>query len=160
MSVRTPILTGPSWAAAPPPSSAKTATTGAASLAFMIVLPGSLCSRVLSRHLDAVVFDHGIGKEFLRRVLERRFGAGAVGALDLDVKNLALAHAGDAADAERTQRAFDGLALRVEDAGFQRDGDAGFHGQVFMGKFSWAKRSSVACRYGGAAMAATMRTPR
>ena len=30
-------------------------------------------------------------------------------------------------DAERPQRAFDGLALRVEDAGFQRDGDAGLH---------------------------------
>jgi hypothetical protein len=43
---------------------------------------------------------------------------------------------------------------------------ASFHGQAFMGKLSWAsfhawaKRSSVACRYGGAAMAATMRTPR
>ena len=50
-------------------------------------------------------------------------------ARELDVEHLALADAGDAIDAERFQRAFDGLALRIEDAGFQRNGDTRFHGQ-------------------------------
>src|SRR5690606_34097488 len=50
-----------------------------------------------------------------------------VAAGKLDVEHLALPDAGDAIDAERLQRALDGLALRIEDAGFQRDGDARFH---------------------------------
>ena len=48
--------------------------------------------------------------------------------VELDVEHLALAHARDARNAERLQRALDRLALRIEHAGFQRDGDAGFHG--------------------------------
>ena len=80
------------------------------------------------RHLDPVILDDGIGEELFRGIFQRRLGAGAVRALDFDVEYLALADAGDAADAERSQGALDGLTLRVEDAGFQRDGDAGFHG--------------------------------
>ena len=52
---------------------------------------------------------------------------GAIGARQLDVEHLALAHAGDAIDAERFQRAFNGLALWIENAGLQRNGDARFH---------------------------------
>ena len=59
--------------------------------------------------------------------LSSGLGPGPVAAVDLDVEHLALAHAGDAGDAERLQRALDRLALRVEDAGLQGDGDAGFH---------------------------------
>src|SRR5690348_4196167 len=51
-------------------------------------VPGS------SQHLDAVVLDHRVGEEFLRRLFECCFGAGPVGAVDLDVEHLALAHAG------------------------------------------------------------------
>src|SRR5512135_3076910 len=126
MSLRTPILTGASCAAATLPISTKMATD-AASLAFMNSSLGSL-----SGHLDAVIFDHSVGEEFFRRGLERRLGAGAVGTLDLDIEDLALAHAGNPVDAQRAQRAFDGLALRVENAGLQRDSDAGFHGHAFM----------------------------
>src|SRR6516164_6033607 len=51
----------------------------------------------------------------------------AIASLDLDVEDLALAHARDAGDAERFERAFDRLALGIEDAGFEGDGDAGLH---------------------------------
>src|SRR4029079_7930478 len=144
MSLRTPILTGASCAAAALPRSAKAAAK-AASLAFMNSSLGSL-----SRHLDAVIFDHRVGKEFFRRVLERRLRAGAVGALDLDIEDLALTHTGNAGNAERAQRALDRLALRVENAGLQRDSDTGFHGNAFMGKLFtgklfMGKRSGVAC---------------
>src|SRR5271167_1137775 len=79
------------------------------------------------RHLDPVILDYGVGEEFFRGGLERGLGAGAVSAFDLDIEDLALAHAGDSAHAERSQRPLDGLALRVEDAGFQSDRDTGSH---------------------------------
>ena len=69
-----------------------------------------------------------LARSFSAAIFQRRLGGGAVRSLDLDVEHLALAHAGDAADAQRSQGALDGLALRIEDAGFQRNGDAGFHG--------------------------------
>ena len=89
---------------------------------FIAALPAAL-----TRHLDPIILDHGVGEQLFGGILQRGLGAGAVGALDLDVEHLALADACDSADAERFQRALDGLALRVENAGFQRDGDAGFH---------------------------------
>jgi hypothetical protein len=81
----------------------------------------------LSGHFNPVILDHGIGEQFFGRVLKRSLRAGAVGALDFDVEDLALAHASDARDAKRPQRAFDRLALWVQNAGFHRDDDAGFH---------------------------------
>src|SRR5581483_8416018 len=78
-----------------------------------------------AQNLDPIVLDHGIGQQLVGGLLEQSFGLGPVGALKLDVEDLALAHAGDAVDAERAQCAFDRLALRIEDAGFQGDGDAG-----------------------------------
>src|SRR5581483_8043260 len=80
-----------------------------------------------SQHVHLVVLDHGIGQELVGGLLEQRLGLGLIGAIELDVEHLALAHRGDAGYAERAQRTLDGLALRVEDAGFERDGDAGFH---------------------------------
>src|SRR5262249_11670057 len=47
--------------------------------------------------------------------------------LDFDVEHLALPHARHAGNAERLERAFDRLALGIEDAGFERDGDTRFH---------------------------------
>src|SRR5258707_14991115 len=79
-------------------------------------------------HLDAIMLDRRAGEQLLGRVLEGGFGAALVRARDLDVEHLALAHAGDAADAERFERALDRLALRIEDAGLEGDGDARFHG--------------------------------
>ena len=77
--------------------------------------------------LDPVVLDDRVGEQLVGRLLEQRLGLLAVAALDLDVEHLALAHACDAVDAERFQRPFDRLALRIENAGFQGDGDAGLH---------------------------------
>src|SRR3954469_17198922 len=88
---------------------------------FMAARP---CS---SQHLNAIVLDHGVGEELFRGFFERCLRPRPVGALDLDVKHLALAYAGDATDPERLQSALDRFPLRVENAGFQRDGDACLH---------------------------------
>src|SRR5689334_21522871 len=81
----------------------------------------------LSAQFDPVILDHGIGQQFLGGAFERRLGAGAVGAFDFNVENLALPYARDPTDAKRTQCAFDSLALRIKNAGLERDGDAGLH---------------------------------
>src|SRR5262249_14733303 len=86
-----------------------------------------LSQTALGQNLNPEIFDHRVGEQFLCRILQRRLGAGAIGALELDVKHLALAHAGDAINAERPQRPLDSFALRIENTGFQRDRDAGFH---------------------------------
>src|SRR5207244_528136 len=80
-----------------------------------------------SQHLDLIVLDDDVGEELVGRLLERRLGARSVDAVELDVEHLALAHAGDAGNAERLERAFDRLALGVEHARLEGDGDAGFH---------------------------------
>src|SRR3977135_1414411 len=78
--------------------------------------------------LDAIILDHRVGEQLLGRLLEGGFGAALVRGRDLDVEHLAMPHAGDADDAERLERALDRLALRIEDAGLEGDGDARFHG--------------------------------
>src|ERR1700736_4078744 len=80
-----------------------------------------------SQHLDLVVLDDDVGEELVGRLLERCLGARRIDAVELDVEHLALAHAGDAGNAERLERAFDRLALGVEHARLEGDGDAGFH---------------------------------
>src|SRR4029078_8130610 len=81
----------------------------------------------LPQHLDAVVLDHRVGQQFLGGVFQRRLGACPVGAIDLDIEHLALADAGHPADTKRLQSTLDRLALRIENTGFQGDGDAGLH---------------------------------
>src|ERR1700736_2074254 len=83
--------------------------------------------RSSSQHLDLIVLDDDVGEELVGRLLERRLGARRIDAVELDVEHLALAHAGDAGNAERLERAFDRLALGVEHARLEGDGDAGFH---------------------------------
>src|SRR5262249_41905381 len=80
--------------------------------------------RSLSFHLDSIILDHGIGQQLVGGSFQRRFRAGAIGARQFDIEHLALPDAGDAVDAQRSQRAFDGLALRIEDARLERNGDA------------------------------------
>src|ERR1700743_1838916 len=80
-----------------------------------------------SADLDAIILDDGIGEKLLGRGLERGFGTSAVDPFDLDIEDLALTHTRHATDSKRFQSAFDGLALRIEDAGFKGDGDARFH---------------------------------
>src|SRR5688500_6921809 len=84
----------------------------------------------LSQQLDAVVLDHRVRQQLVGGILEGRFDPRPVGVLDFDVEHLALADARYASDAERLQRALDRLALRVENAGFQRNGDARLHFKV------------------------------
>ncbi|MEH2614998.1 Mg2+ and Co2+ transporter CorA [Bradyrhizobium sp. AZCC 1693] len=69
-----------------------------------------------SQNFDPVILDHRVRQQLVGGILQRRLCLGLVGARELDVEHLALADAGDAIDAERFQRAFDGLALRVENA--------------------------------------------
>src|SRR5688500_17626036 len=94
---------------------------------LMAPLIGVALKRVISRDLASVVLDYRIGEKALAGLLQRRLGLALVGGVKLDVEHLALAHAGDALDAERFQRALDSLALRIEHAALQGDGDAGFH---------------------------------
>ena len=68
-----------------------------------------LSQTALGQNLNPEIFDHRVGEQFLCRILQRRLGAGAIGALELDVKHLALAHAGDAVDTERLEGPLDRL---------------------------------------------------
>src|SRR4051812_24532765 len=88
----------------------------------------SAIEQVLSQQFHIIVLDYRVREQLVGGCLERRLGRALVIALKLDVEHLALAHAGDAGNAERFQRTFDGLALRVENAGFERDGDTSLHG--------------------------------
>src|SRR3972149_3582486 len=93
----------------------------------------------LSRlELIGVVLDDGVGEELLAHALH--FGAGAfriaLGHLDLDI--FTLAHIANRAEAERMERAGDRLALRVEHARLQRDGDARLHAPVFRLRPIWS----------------------
>src|SRR6476660_2873567 len=99
-------------------------------LAGPVVFGAGLLSQIeLEQNLNPIILDHRVGEELFGGVPQRRLGAGAIGAFDLYVEHLALAHAGDAVDAERAQRALDGLALRIENAGLQRNGNACLHVQ-------------------------------
>src|SRR5207248_7625397 len=92
--------------------------------------PRSARSRRATRsfELDLIILDQAIGQELVGRLLERSLRRLAVAPLDLDVEHLALPHARHAGDTERLERALDRLALGIEDAGFEGDGDARLHG--------------------------------
>src|SRR3954469_15135784 len=81
----------------------------------------------LAQNLDPVILDYRVRQQLVGGGFQRRLGVGLVGAGQFDVEHLALAHTGHAIDAERFKRPFDGLALRIENAGFESDGDACFH---------------------------------
>src|SRR4051794_17654046 len=84
--------------------------------------------------LDAVILDDGVREQLVASGLQSLLGTGLVRTRQLDVEHLALPHALDASDAERLQRPLDGLALRIEDAGLQGDGDARFHRNLALGR--------------------------
>src|SRR5213078_2124248 len=85
---------------------------------------------VSTMDLDRIVLDHHVGQQPFSGVLEGGFRFGLVDIVDFDVEHLALTHAGNAGDAERFQGALDRLALRIEDTGFESDGDSSFHAAV------------------------------
>src|SRR5215471_16101527 len=63
----------------------------------------------ISEQLDPIILDHRVGQQLVGGGLQRLLRLAAVGAGKLDVEHFALAYAGDAIDAERFQRAFDGF---------------------------------------------------
>src|SRR5262249_9439178 len=82
----------------------------------------------LSRlELIGVVLDNGIGEELLAHPLDLGLGAFGIVLRHLDLDIFTLAHIANRAEAERVQRAGDGLALRIEHALLQRDGDSRLH---------------------------------
>src|SRR5215813_5798906 len=81
----------------------------------------------ISEKLDPIILDYGIRQQLVGGSLERRFCLGLVRAGKFDVEHLTLTDTGDAIDAERFQRPFDGFALRIENPCLQSDGDACFH---------------------------------
>src|ERR1700682_4985200 len=62
-----------------------------------------------SGHLDPIILDHRVGQQLVGGLSEQRFSLPAVAALQLDVEHLALADAGHALYAERSQRPLDRL---------------------------------------------------
>src|SRR5262249_56221299 len=80
-----------------------------------------------SFQFNLIILDQRVGEELVGRLVERGVRRFAIGRFDLDVEDFALPHARHARDAERFERAFDRLALRIENAGFEGNRDAGLH---------------------------------
>src|SRR5207248_11346089 len=78
-----------------------------------------------SAQFDPITLDHGIGQKLLGSASERRLGAGAMGAFDLNVKDFTLPHAGHPPDPERAPLALDGFVFRIENSGLERNGEWG-----------------------------------
>jgi hypothetical protein len=87
--------------------------------------------QVISQNLDPVAFDHRVGEQLFAHRLHIRLGLGGVGMGEVKLDHLALTHPGDAFEPQRAERVAHGLALRIKDAGFQHDGNAGFHRGLF-----------------------------
>jgi hypothetical protein len=83
-----------------------------------------------SGEFDAVIFDDGVGEQFLASRLEQILRLGAVLFDELDLENLALADAFDASDVEQFQRALNGFALRIEQTLLQGDDNIGFQDKI------------------------------
>src|SRR6185437_14519505 len=81
----------------------------------------------ISEQLDPIIFDDSVREQLVGRRLQRGFRFRLVRTGKLNVEHLALTDTGDAIDTERFQCPLDGLALRIENAGLQCNGDARFH---------------------------------
>ncbi|CDX17475.1 hypothetical protein MPL3356_240040 [Mesorhizobium plurifarium] len=91
-------------------------------------------SATTSGYSNTIVLNHRVRQKLVAHGLQVGFGLGLVGSGELDVEHLALAHLADAVEAQPRERVLDRLALRVEDAVLEGDGDTGFH------RYSWADR--------------------
>jgi hypothetical protein len=83
------------------------------------------------QELDSVFFDHRIREHFVCNrfnILPRLFAVNHAG--QSDIEKLALTHVYDALIAKSVERGAHGLALRIQDGGFQRNKDAGCHGTL------------------------------
>ncbi len=81
--------------------------------------PGANFHHPPSGNLHPVILDHRVGEQFSHAAFSAASRAGFVGPVEFDVEQLALPDAGDPVDAQRLQRALDGLALRVKHAVFR-----------------------------------------
>src|SRR5699024_776479 len=81
-----------------------------------------------SGDFDPVVFDDRVGEQALAHFGDAGAGNLRIGPGQVEVDDLALADPLDRAEAHGRERVPDRLALRVEDAGPQRDVNAGVHG--------------------------------
>src|SRR4029078_5460101 len=88
---------------------------------------GSLHASLSSLELIGVILDDGVGEQLLAHALHLRAGTCRILLRHLDLDIFAFAHALNPTKAKGMQRTLDGLALRIEHAGFQGDGDARFH---------------------------------
>src|ERR1039457_5691301 len=89
---------------------------------------------LLPQHLHPILFNHRVRQHLMRdgfHVLLRLLPGHTV--RDGDVEKLALAHVGDGGVPQSRQRGADGLALRIEHGGFQRDIYASFHETTIRG---------------------------
>ena len=82
-----------------------------------------LCAQLLE--VEAVVFDDGVGEEFVAHLADLVGGVGFGVGLEGDFHVLAGADAGYAVEAELEESAADGLALGVADGGARLDIDFG-----------------------------------
>src|ERR1039458_6371506 len=98
------------------------------------------------QNFDAVVFDDGIGEDFLGDGLDILTGLfGRDGGGDGDLEVLALTHILNAWITEALERGADRLTLRVQDGGLQRNKNAGSHGESRLSHARWSR----ACKMGG-----------
>jgi hypothetical protein len=82
----------------------------------------------LIEKFDAVLFDDGVSEDVAGDGVDVFVGllAGS-GGVERDLEILALPHRGDVAITEAIECVADGLTLRIEDGGFRRNVDSGFH---------------------------------
>src|SRR5690606_5749593 len=83
--------------------------------------------KALIGDFDRVVFDHGVGEQFLAHGFKPGTRGRNIRSFQLQVEDLALPDPVDAGKAQSGQGAFDGLSLGIENAVLERDDDARFH---------------------------------
>src|SRR5262249_52079672 len=82
-----------------------------------------------SAETNLVIFNHRIGEHLVGHAAQALFeiGGARFGLVDLELDELAHAHAAHAAKTERRERAPQGVALRVEHFAFQSNVDGRLH---------------------------------
>jgi hypothetical protein len=81
----------------------------------------------LVEDFEAEFFDDGIGEDIFRDTLDLGFGFIAGHAVEIQDEEFSLADILDRGVALRGECALDGLALGIEDRGFEHDPDVCFH---------------------------------
>jgi hypothetical protein len=93
----------------------------------MVLGCGYASFTVLVEDIEAEFFDDGIGEDVFGDALDLDFGFVAGEAVEIQDEKFALADILNLRVALRGEGALDGLALGIEDGGFQHDPDMCFH---------------------------------